>query len=69
MDLKTFWDNWVPIWAISRQIPPAKVIKNGYLFERLMTVSVSKSCCCIALKVWRKHKLIYQIKIISVSVV
>lgn len=35
MDLKTFWDNWVPIWAISRQIPPAKVIKNGYLFEEV----------------------------------
>ncbi|WP_373819272.1 GNAT family N-acetyltransferase [Glaesserella sp.] len=35
MDSKTFWDNWVPIWAISRQIPPAKVIKNGYLFEEV----------------------------------
>ncbi|MGX2947747.1 GNAT family N-acetyltransferase [Frederiksenia canicola] len=35
MDVKTFWDNWIPAWAISREIPPAKKIPNGYIFDEI----------------------------------
>lgn len=32
METKTFWDNWIQGWIISRQIEKVQPIENGYCF-------------------------------------
>lgn len=32
MNSKTFWDNWIQGWIISRQIPQPTAVENGYYF-------------------------------------
>ncbi|MDO4697592.1 MAG: hypothetical protein Q4A60_02800 [Pasteurellaceae bacterium] len=32
MNSKTFWENWIGGWVISRQIPQPTAVENGYCF-------------------------------------